>query len=294
MNEDPLGSTKGAKPPYRVTKYLEKLIETEECIRRQFVPSDEEKDESKGEADPLAEESHSISSRCIHKYEDRVLIYSCNTCFSTCRFCTRRRLLKKKESIISDIEVDRIVSYLEEHKEVRDCVISGGDPLTLTNTKLKSILSKLRKVESVQILRIGTRAPIVQPKRISSKLVNMLKKFSPIFVNIHCNHPAELTQEVKRACNLMSDNGLVLGSQTVLLRGINDNKETMRELMQKLLTFKIRPYYIYQCDRVSGTKHFWTSKETGVEIIKYLQKTTSGLCVPRFVEDTADRKVSLA
>lgn len=294
MNEDPLGSTKGAKPPFKVTPYLLRLIENEECIRKQFVPSKEEKEESEDLTDPLSEEEHLVSSKCVHKYEDRVLIWVCNTCFANCRFCTRRRMIKKRESIISDMEVDKIVDYLGKHKEVRDVIISGGDPLILMNSKLKYILSRIRKVESVQILRIGTRAPIVQPKRITSKLVNMIKKYAPVFLNLHVNHPAELTDEVKRACDLMADNGLILGSQTVLLKGVNDNKETMKELMQKLLTFRVKPYYIYLADRVSGTRHFWTPPEVGVEIVNYLQKVTSGLAVPHFVMDTDERKVPLA
>jgi lysine 2,3-aminomutase len=297
MNEDPLiqNSFKGAKPSFKVTKYLEKLIENVEGIRRQFVPSIEEKEENEeGLVDPLSEEEYLVYPKCVHKYQDRVLIWANNVCFANCRFCTRRRMIKKRESIISDAEVDKIAGYLEEHREVRDVIISGGDPLMLTNSKLKYILSKIRKVESVQIIRIGTRAPIVQPKRVTSKLVNMLKRFSPLYVNVHVNHFAELTEEVKRATDLMVDNGLVLGSQTVLLKGVNDSKETMVELMKRLLQFRIRPYYLYSCDKVLGTRHFWTNPQVGIDIVKYLQKVTSGLAVPRFVIDTSDRKVTLA
>jgi len=290
-NPDPLGSIRGAKPPYKVTKYLSKLLEVE-GIKKQFVPSEEELEESDDPPDPLLEEEHLVFPHCVHKYEDRILIYSSNVCFSNCRYCTRRRMIKKRESIISDTEVDKIANYLDSHPEVRDVIISGGDPLVLSNSQLKNIISRLRN--QVEILRIGTRAPIVNPKRITHQLVNMLSKFKPLYINIHVNHPDELTDEVKQACDLMSDAGLVLGSQTVLLKGVNDNKETMLKLMQKLLIFRIRPYYLYSCDHVAGTKHFWVDNEIGIEIIKYLQKNTSGLAVPRFVEDTAERKIPLA
>jgi len=282
-------------PAYKVTPYLEKLMEKEPCVARQFVPSPEEQEELVGDSpDPLGEDDHIVCPKCIHKYKDRVLIITSNLCFSNCRFCTRRRMLKKRESIITDGEVDKIVDYLNEHKEVRDCVISGGDPLILSNKQLKNILSRIRKVESIEIIRIGTRAPIVQPRRVTSNLVNMLKWFSPLYVNIHVNHPAELTDEVKRATDLMADNGLVLGSQTVLLRGVNDNEEIMLELVQKLLKFRIKPYYLYKADLVSGTRHFWTLPQIGIKIIEHLQKVTSGLAVPRFVLDTEERKVPLA
>jgi lysine 2,3-aminomutase len=293
-NEDPLGlgSFKKAKPPFKVTPYLMKLLEIE-GIRKQFVPNEKEFEDD-GLNDPLEEESHLVYPKCVHKYPDRVLIWVNNVCFANCRFCTRRRMIKKRESIISDMEVDKIAGYLEEHKEVRDVILSGGDPLILMNSKLKYILSKIRKVESVQIIRIGTRAPIVQPKRVTKRLVNMLSKFNPLYINIHVNHPAELTDEVKRGCDLLVNDGIVLGSQTVLLKGVNDSKETMKELMQKLLMFRIKPYYIYLCDRVAGTQHFWTDKEIGIEIVKYLQSVTSGLAIPKLVMDTADRKVPLA
>lgn len=286
---------KGVKPPYKITKYLEKLIENEESIYRQFVPSVMEKAEFVGDStDPLSEEGFLVSPKCIHKYKDRVLIWVCNVCFANCRFCTRRRMIKKRESIITDSDLDKIVDYLTEHKEVRDIIISGGDPLILSNKQLKNILSKIRKVESVEIIRIGTRAPIVQPKRVTNQLVNVLKRFSPVYVNIHVNHPAELTDEVKRATDLMADNGLILGSQTVLLKGVNDNPYTMFELVQKLLRFRIKPYYIYLADLVAGTRHFWTDARVGIDIIEYLQRHTSGMAVPRFVMDTEERKVTMA
>jgi lysine 2,3-aminomutase len=282
-------------PAYKVTPYLEKLMEKEPCVARQFVPSPEEQEELVGDSpDPLGEDDHIVCPKCIHKYKDRVLIITSNLCFSNCRFCTRRRMLKKRESIITDGEVDKIVDYLNEHKEVRDVIISGGDPLILPNGVLKTILSKIRRVESVEIIRVGTRAPIVQPKRITVKLVNILKRFAPLYINIHVNHPAELTPEVKRATDLMADNGLILGSQTVLLKGVNDNEAVMLELVQKLLRFRIKPYYTYLCDHVLGTRHFWTDGDKAIEMLRNIQKSTSGLCLPHFVRDTEERKVPLA
>ena len=292
---DPLGKRlKKIKPSYKVTKYLKKLIENEPCIKRQFVPSIEELDVcSEDLIDPLEEEEHLVTSKCVHKYPDRVLIWCTNVCFANCRFCTRRRYIKKRETTITDTEVDKIVEYLAEHQEVRDVILSGGDPLILNNSQLKSILTKLRKVESVKIIRIGTRAPIVFPKRITNKLVSMLSKFKPLYMNIHVNHPAELTDEVKHACDLLADNGIVLGSQTVLLKGVNDNQGVMRDLLQKLLEFRIRPYYLYLADRVQGTRHFWTEVEDGSKILRFLQGAIGGLSLPKFVRDTAAGKIHL-
>lgn len=298
MDEDPLGCSKATKkirPAFKATPYLLKLIENEPCVKRQFVPSEEELDIcSEDLIDPLEEEEHLVTPKCVHKYPDRVLIWCTNVCFANCRFCTRRRYIKKRETTITDIEVDKIVEYLIEHPEVRDVILSGGDPLILNNFRLKSILTKLWKVESTKIIRIGTRAPIVFPKRITNKLVSMLSKFKPLYMNIHVNHPAELTDDVKHACDLLADSGIVLGSQTVLLKGVNDHQEVMRDLLQKLLDFRIRPYYLYLADRVQGTRHFWTGEKVGIEIIEYLRKNISGLSFPHFVKDTASGKIHLA
>jgi lysine 2,3-aminomutase len=296
LEEEPGGwckSLRGAKPPFKVTKYLSRLIESEDGIKRQFVPRYEES-EGYGEEDPLAESENIATPKAIHKYLNRLLIYSGNVCFSNCRYCVRRNLIKKRESIISDREVDKIIDYLNEHKEVNDVILSGGDPLVLKNSHLKWILTRLKSVETVKVLRIGSRAPIVQPKRITNQLVNMLSKFSPLYMNLHVNHPAELTEEVKVACDLLVKSGVLLGSQTVLLKNVNDNKDTMLQLMEKLLSFRIKPYYLYICDHVNGTKHFWTTEAIGTEIIEHLRKNTSGLAVPTLVRDTKERKVTLA
>ena len=297
MNEEPGGwckTTRGAKPPFKVTKYLSRLIESEEGIKRQFVPRYEESEDSSGEDDPLAEEENLATPKAVHKYLNRLLIYSCNVCFSNCRFCTRRRLLKKRETIIPDREVDKIIDYLNEHTEINDVIISGGDPLILRNSHLRWMLTRLKSVPTVSVIRIGTRAPIVKPQRVTRQLVNMLSKFSPIYMNLHVNHPAELTEEVKKACDMLVKGGVVLGSQTVLLKGVNDDKGIMLELMKKLLSYRIRPYYIYLCDHVVGTKHFWTSEDGGIEIIHYLRKNIGGIGIPRFVKDTKERKAILA
>ena len=285
-NPDPLG--RKYKPSYKVTKYLEGLLDVSE-IRKQFVPSEEELSDS-GDIDPLSETEHIVAPKCVHKYADRILIWANNVCFANCRFCTRRRMIKKRESIITESDVDAIVSYLNRNPEIRDVIVSGGDPLVLSNTQLKYILSSLRKVPTVEIIRVGTRAPIVQPKRVTSKLVAILARLRPIYVNLHVNHPAELTDEVKRACDLMVDNGIVLGSQTVLLKGVNDNVNTLRSLFQKLLVFRVKPYYLYLADHVQGTKHFWTSEAEAADLMKELRRVTSGLCIPHCVRDTSERK----
>jgi lysine 2,3-aminomutase len=202
-----------------------------------------------------------------------------------CRHCTRRRTVGEEDFTITDEEVDTAVDYIAKNPQIRDVLISGGDPLTLSDSRLESIISKLRKIEHVEIIRIGTRVPVVMPMRITTELLNMLKKYQPIWINTHFNHPRELTAESLKACADIIDSGIPLGNQSVLLRDINDNTETMKELLLKLVKARIRPYYLYQCDLSEGLGHFRTKVETGIDIIRNLTGTISGYAVPKFVID---------
>jgi lysine 2,3-aminomutase len=235
-------------------------------------------------ADPLNEMGNSPVPGIVHRYPDRALFTVTQFCSSYCRYCTRSHSVGKLGHLTKG-EWDRAFRYLEEHTEIRDVIISGGDPLTMNDIKLEYLLSNLRAIKHIEILRIGTKVPAVLPQRITPALVAMLKKYHPVFISVHFTHPDELTQETRRACEMLADAGMPLGSQTVLLKGINDDPATMKSLMQKLLTVRVRPYYIYQCDLIPGSNHFRTNIEKGIEIIENLRGHTSGYAVPQFVVD---------
>jgi len=274
------------KYPMRVTDHYLSLIEgVGDPIWRQCIPSVEELSDPYGSEDPLHEEVDSPVPGLTHRYPDRVLMIVSNQCATYCRFCTRKRRVgdpkrnPSKDCILQQIE------YIRRHSEVRDVLLSGGDPLLLTDERLEFILGKLREIPHVEIIRIGTRVPCTFPERVTEKLCKMLKQYHPIFVNIHFNHPREVNEESTRACGLLADAGMPLGSQTVLLRGVNDKAEVMKNLMQKLLTIRVRPYYLFQMDPVKGTYHFRTRVEEGLEIMKAIIGYTSGLAVPHYVID---------
>jgi len=241
--------------------------------------------EGPGLSDPLAEEDNSPVPQIFHKYPDRVLFYVTGTCSMYCRFCTRKRRVGDPASV-NPGGIEKGFQYIRDHKEVRDVIVSGGDPLMLSDSKLEYILKNLRKIEHVEIIRIGTRMPVTLPQRITEELCEMLKKYHPLYINTHFNHPNEITKESKRACNMLANAGIPLGNQSVLLRGINDDPEVMKKLVQKLLSIRVKPYYIYQADLVTGTHHFRTSVQKGLDIIKALRGHTSGMAVPHFVIDT--------
>jgi lysine 2,3-aminomutase len=269
----------------QVTPYFANLILAKgEAIYRQVVPDPAELEEKDGAADPLSEDLDSPVPSVVHRYPDRVLFLVSHLCASYCRFCTRKRKVGDAAKIHPRF-IDEGIAYIRDHCEVRDVVISGGDPLMLGDRKLESILKRLRAIPHIEILRLGTRMPCFLPQRITPELAAMLKKYHPLYVNVHFNHPDEITQESARALNLLADAGIPLGSQTVLLRGINDDPAVMKKLMQKLLSVRVRPYYIYQADSVKGTAHFRTSIEKGVEIMQALRGWTSGLAVPYYVID---------
>jgi len=207
------------------------------------------------------------------------------TCSTYCRHCTRKRVAGVHESTISPARLEQAVRYLSEHPEITDVIISGGDPLTMATDALERILAALRGVPSIQILRLGTRAPVVLPQRITEELTAMLRKYHPIWINTHFNHPAELTPEAAEACARLVDAGIPLGNQTVLLRGINDSPQTIEELCRGLIRMRVRPYYLFQCDLVRGVEHFRTPMARGLEIMEYLRGRVSGLAIPMFCVD---------
>lgn len=272
-----------------ITPYYASLMDPDDpnCpIRRQAVPTINETRILPHEmADPLNEEGSSPVRNIVHRYPDRVLFLVTRMCSMYCRHCTRRRMVGEEDEAISDAEIDEAVEYIDKTKQIRDVLISGGDPLTLGDERLEKIISKVRAIDHVEVIRIGTRVPVVMPMRITEDLLSMLKKYHPIWINTHFNHPKELTPEAIKACNAIVDAGIPLGNQSVLLRGINDNVETMRELLTKLVKARVRPYYIYQCDLSQGLGHFRTRVETGINIMQNLTGYISGFAVPKYVID---------
>ncbi|MFQ6040982.1 MAG: KamA family radical SAM protein, partial [Candidatus Poribacteria bacterium] len=251
--------------PLRVNPYYLSLIQEKgDPIWEQVIP-DIHEIVSDGLEDPLAEEEDSPVPGVVHRYPDRVLFYVSYMCPVYCRFCTRKRKVGDPRSIPKDA-VEMGLEYIRYHPEVRDVIVSGGDPLMLADRKIESILSGLRAIEHVEIIRIGSRVPVALPQRITPELCDILKKYHPLYLNTHFNHPREITPQSKKACEMLADAGIPLGNQSVLLKGVNDDAAVMKELVQKLLTIRVRPYYIYQADLVMGTDHFRTSVQKGLEL----------------------------
>lgn len=270
--------------PVRITPYYLGLIkEKDDPIWKQAIPDTKELVGS-GFDDPLHEEHDSPAPCITHRYPDRVLFYVSPYCAMYCRFCTRKRKVSDPNSV-SDENIEAGLQYIRKHKEIRDVVISGGDPFMLPDDKIDYILYQVRSIQHVQIIRIGTRVIVTLPHRITDSLCSILKKYHPLYLNTHFNHPREITPESSRACKMLADSGIPIGNQSVLLKGVNDNVNTMKELMQKLLSIRVRPYYIYQADLVKGTEHFRTPVKKGLDIIQSLRGHTSGLAVPHFVID---------
>ncbi len=273
------------KYPLRINPYYLSLIkDVNDPIWRQAVPDAMELDDT-GFVDPLAEEDHSPVPNLTHRYPDRVLFYVTSQCAMYCRFCTRKRKVGYTcQSSTHDIASG--LQYIREHPEIRDVVLSGGDPLIMEDDKIEYLLSKLREISHIQIIRIGTRIPVTLPQRITEKLCSVLKKYHPLYINCHFNHPREISEESTRACAMLAEAGIPLGNQSVLLKGVNDSPVIMKELVQKLLAIRVKPYYLYQMDLVSGADHFRTDVSAGLSIIKMLRGHTSGLAVPHYVVDT--------
>lgn len=272
-----------------ITPYYAALMDKKDkkCpVRMLAVPSHKELiDAPEDLSDPLHEDVDSPAPGLTHRYPDRVLFLVTNICSMNCRHCTRRRLVGFEDVHMSWENISKAIEYIKNAKEVRDVLISGGDPFVLTDDMLEKIISEIRKIEHVEIIRIGTRTPVVMPMRITDNLVNMLKKYHPIYVNTHFNHPKEITLDSKVACEKLANAGIQLGNQSVLLRDLNDCPQTMKRLVHELLMIRVKPYYIYQCDLSMGISHFRTSVSKGIEIIENLRGHTTGMAVPTFVVD---------
>jgi lysine 2,3-aminomutase len=272
-----------------VTPYYASLMDpsdTLDPVRLQAVPSIRETDVYPWEmADPLDEEGESPVKNIVHRYPDRVLFLVTRCCAMYCRHCTRRRLVGEEDYCISEEETQAALDYIRRTPQIRDVLVSGGDPLTLSDERLEHILSELRKIDHVEIIRMGTRIPVTLPMRITPELLAMMKKYQPLWINTHFNHPRELTPDSIRACGAIIDAGIPLGNQSVLLKGINNDTATMKELLLKLVKARIRPYYLYQCDLSEGLQHFRTDVRDGIKIIQELTGNISGFAVPKFVID---------
>lgn len=278
------------KFPVSITPYYLSLIDVEDYLNdpifKQSVPDPCELEISKYDmADPLHEDKDSPAPNITHRYPDRVLFHISNLCSMYCRHCTRKRKVGDHDSIPAREEIKKGIEYIKGNENVRDVLLSGGDPLMLSDDYLEWILSELSSIEHVEIIRIGTRMPVVLPYRITDDLVNMLKKYHPVWVNTHFNHPREITQSSQAALAKLADAGVPLGNQTVLLAGVNDCPRIMRKLVHKLVQNRVRPYYLYQCDLSEGLTHFRTPVGKGIEIIESLIGHTSGFAVPTYVID---------
>ena len=270
-----------------VTPYYLSLIDPDDVadpLARQVVPADVEHSAvSIGVDDPLGEEQYSPVPGITHRYPDRCLMVVSNSCAVYCRYCTRKRIMG--EDVVSDLDLDRMIDYIARTPRIRDVVVSGGDPLGFATDKLDRILSRLRAIAHVEIIRIGSRVPVALPMRVDADLTRMLARHHPVWVNVHFNHPNEITPEAARACDRLTRAGIPLNNQAVLLRGVNDDEATLRALCHGLMLMRVRPYYLYHCDPVRGADHFRTTVARGVELIESLRGHTSGLAVPQFVVD---------
>jgi lysine 2,3-aminomutase len=276
--------------PVGITPYYASLLDRhdpQQPLRRTVVPVLGEYELSRGEnEDPLAEDGHSPVPGLVHRYPDRVLLLVTNFCSVYCRYCTRARMVGSAgERSVKKSDIEAALEYIEQTKAVRDVLISGGDPLSLDDERLEYILRRLRRIPHVEFVRIGSKQPVVQPMRITPSLTRILKKYHPLWMSLHFTHGSEITPEVAEACGRLADAGIPLGSQTVLLKGVNDDIETLKALMHGLLRIRVKPYYLYQCDPISGSAHFRTSVAKGVELIRGLRGHTTGYAVPTFVVD---------
>jgi len=274
-----------ARYPMRINPYYLGLIkEVNDPVYRQCIPDIREISDEAGVEDPLNEEGDSPVPGLTHRYPDRVLFLVSSRCAMYCRFCNRKRKVGRA-SMVSAESIREGLSYIRAHREIRDVLLSGGDPLLLSDKELYRILADLRTMPHVEIIRIGTRVPCTLPQRITPQLARVLGSFKPLYINTHFNHPDEITEAADLACGRLVDAGIPLGCQTVLLRGVNDDAGVMKKLMQKLLTIRVRPYYLFLADPAKGTSHFWTPLDRGLEIMSALQGHTSGLGVPHFAVD---------
>ncbi len=279
----------GTKLASAVTPHFFNLIEAKnpDCpIRRQIIPQVAETFENDEEmSDPCGEDSHMPVPGLVHRYPDRVLLLVTDRCASYCRYCTRSRVVSGVGEQHLETKLEAAFQYLENSPQVRDVLLSGGDPLLLSDNRLRQILSRLRDIKHIQFVRIGSRIPIFLPQRITAELCEILRQFHPLFISIHANHPRELTSEVRDGLGRLADAGIPLGNQSVLLKGVNDSVEVQRALVHKLLLCRVKPYYLYQCDLIKGSAHLRTPIRRGLEIIEGLRGHTTGYAIPQFVID---------
>ena len=279
----------GDKLSLSITPHFFNLIDANnpDCpIRKQVIPTvDEISVGSEEMSDPCGEDSHMPVPGLVHRYPDRVLFLLTDRCASYCRYCTRSRVVSGAGENNLKTNFEDAFQYLENNKNIRDVLFSGGDPLLYADNKLEKIIKRIRSIKHIEFIRIGSRIPIFLPQRITPNLCNMLKKYHPLWMSVHTNHPKELTSEVKQALERLANSGIPLGNQSVLLKGVNDDISTMKSLVHKLLQCRVRPYYLYQCDLIEGSSHLRTSASKGIEIIEGLRGHTSGYAVPQFVID---------
>lgn len=277
--------------PIAITPYYLSLLSPEDPnqpLRKTHIPVSGEFITVPGEdPDPLGEDHDTAAPGLVHRYPDRVLFLTTGFCSTYCRYCTRSRMVGETngEYSFSTTNWEKAAQYIESHPEIRDCLLSGGDPLSIGDDKLEWLLARLRSIKHLEFIRIGTKIPVVMPQRITKNLCNILKKYHPLWMSIHFTHPEELTPETMEACGRLADAGIPLGSQTVLLKGINDDAQILKPLFHGLLRARVKPYYLYQCDPVSGSAHFRTPVEKGLEIIRQLRGHTTGYAVPQLVVD---------
>ncbi len=272
-----------------ITPYFFNLIDREDkdCpIRKQLIPRDNEMTVAPWETlDPLAEDSHLVVPGLVHRYPDRALFLVTNHCAAYCRYCTRSRLVSNSQGYDFHPQIEQAFEYLEKTPHIRDVLISGGDPLLLSDKKLDYLLGRLHAIEHIEFVRIGSRIPVFLPQRITSELCDIFLKHEPLWMSIHVNHPAECSEELREATGRLSRAGIPLGNQSVLLRGVNDDVETMKELVHRLLQMRVRPYYLYQLDAITGSSHFKVDLKKGIEIIQGLRGHTTGYAIPQYVID---------
>jgi lysine 2,3-aminomutase len=277
--------------PMHISRYYLDLIEAPgDPLWLQSVPDMRELSDPTSSADPLDEERLSPTLAVVHRYPDRVLLLAGGECATYCRFCTRKRKLGCSSMAVSEENLSAGIDYIASRPEVRDVLLSGGDPLLLEDDQLENILLRLKAIPHVEMVRIGSRLPVTLPERITDDLCQMLRRFSPLYLNTHFNHPRELTPQAAAACARLADAGIVLGNQTVLLRGVNDSAATLASLWRGLLRLRVRPYYLHHMDLVRGTGHFRTRIETGLEILRELRGPLSGMALPHYVIDSPGGK----
>jgi len=289
--DDPIFNDIINRYPLRINPYYLQLIDQpEDPIWKQAVPDPLELKDQICMDDPLGEEDLSPVPNIVHKYPDRALFLIAGQCAMYCRFCTRKRKVGSRQMSISPVTINEGIYYIRDTPAIREVLLSGGDPLLLDDDQLEYILGCLHQIPSLEVIRIGTRIPCTLPMRVTDKLVDILKRYHPLYINTHFNHPKELTIQAKECCAKLADGGIPLGNQTVLLKGVNDNLQTIRSLMLGLLKMRVRPYYLFQADFTRGTDHFRTTTSTGLSIMKGLIGHISGMAVPTYAIDAPGGK----